>query len=315
MQNDGEHLMEVDDSINPYELLGLDHAKCTVNDVRKAYRDLVFLCHPDRGGCPHDMRTLQVAYKWITKQLEDVSDKTQETYEEKEKNFEAFLASQQDIPVANMNEALLESIGYNDSMFDELYEETRIDHCGIRKVYAKEWVKRMLCHKSEVGFYNNDLQDIRSIIAQELDVYSKKFANQDMFHASINHGYGSLMESSAPDDDETKPVSHHFGKQEMIVYSEPSSRISVNPAHADISQPQQLEDYSWEYMTDYRVAYQDPLPETDNNLPTAPQPEEDATRLEELITYRKTHDTYVGPPKNVKAVFNNLHAKLHGIKL
>lgn len=76
--------------LNPYELLGVS-VNATVQEVRKRYYALACLCHPDRGGTNEQMQTLHNAYEYVVRQ---VALNRTVTFEEMERDFEEFCASQ-----------------------------------------------------------------------------------------------------------------------------------------------------------------------------------------------------------------------------
>jgi hypothetical protein len=58
-------------TLDPFELLGLDHARCSSDVARAAFRDLALLVHPDKGGSATDMRVLTSAHRYVQKCLVD----------------------------------------------------------------------------------------------------------------------------------------------------------------------------------------------------------------------------------------------------
>ncbi len=55
----------VQDIKGAFEIMGLDSSKNTFADAKKAYRKLVLILHPDKGGNPEKFRQLQDAYKML----------------------------------------------------------------------------------------------------------------------------------------------------------------------------------------------------------------------------------------------------------
>lgn len=244
--------MDVDDIINPFELLGLDHKTCTINDVRKAYRNLAFVCHPDKGGAAQDMRTVHIAYKWVTKQLTEVNEKGNESYEDKEKAFKEFLESQADEKIVPFKEVICDGLGYSEAVFDEVYTELCDDPSDIKRSFAKNWVEGILSYRYECNFYNDaQCEDVRDIVRKELQRYVNKFQDTSMEHASIQHGYGEIMTNN-----ETTPITS-FGKSEMIIYQEPAHNDTLNAQLSGVNQVHRMDDYTFGNMLDYRLAYQE----------------------------------------------------------
>jgi len=55
--------------INPFELLGVD-CKSSREEVRKSFKELALICHPDKGGDANQMKTLHLAYLYVISQIE-----------------------------------------------------------------------------------------------------------------------------------------------------------------------------------------------------------------------------------------------------
>lgn len=302
-----------DATVDPYELLGLDHATCTVDEVKRVYRGLALICHPDRGGKPDDMRILQTAYKWVLNQIQEVQDRTLETYEQKEQNFKDFLEAQQDVKIVPLGDALIDSIGYTDECFDELYEKHKLDSCEMRKNFTCQWVQSALRDKSERNFYENRAVNIRDAIEEHIIQYNKTFLARDMWHASVPHGYGEFMEKDGDQDDASRPVKHSFGKQEMILYEEPQALPSAcQGGVSSISPANMLDDYSCNGMADYCSAYKEPNKELlDTSVDTSANVDE---LLAEHEAARQLQITYIGQPKDITALFKQFKQQVNAYK-
>ena len=81
--------------IDPYGLLGCTVASSPA-EVRRAYRDLALIVHPDKGGSAADMQTLHDAYRYVHVQVSaaDLAD----SVEGRETSFEEFCKSQSEEP-------------------------------------------------------------------------------------------------------------------------------------------------------------------------------------------------------------------------
>lgn len=78
-------------TVDPYGLLGVTHAS-TCQEVRRAYYQLALHAHPDKGGSPAQMRVVQAAYEYVSRQVAGVN--RTRSYEDAEAAFAAFLAAQ-----------------------------------------------------------------------------------------------------------------------------------------------------------------------------------------------------------------------------
>lgn len=308
--------MDQEDSINPFELLGVDHASCTPEDVRKAYRNLAFMCHPDKGGRAEDMRVLQTAYEWVTNQIAEVSERTKETYEQKEESFQAFLDAQADRKIPPFDTILVSGMGYTEELFEEIYDKCKTDDCMIRKTFAKQWVLCNMTLECKTKFYTNpdETYDVAALITRLVKEYCQQFQKQNTFHASIPHGYGDLLETSnGHDDDTTTPVAHSFGKMELIEYKEPNGIFAHQGLPtSSIERSDQMDDYTSGCMTDYCIAFKDtyqPLKELEDKYPTHPQPIDEQALLE-YETQRKLEGTFIGTSKDIVALFKQFQQQI-----
>jgi hypothetical protein len=80
-----------DDVVDPYALLGVTIAS-TCQEVRRAYYQLALVAHPDKGGCRAQMRVVQAAYEYVSRQVAGVN--RSRTYEDLETAFADFLKAQ-----------------------------------------------------------------------------------------------------------------------------------------------------------------------------------------------------------------------------
>lgn len=78
-------------ALDPYGLLGVTVGS-TCQEVRRAYYDLALHAHPDKGGSPEQMRVVQAAYEYVSRQVAGVN--RTRTYEDAEADFAGFLAAQ-----------------------------------------------------------------------------------------------------------------------------------------------------------------------------------------------------------------------------
>lgn len=102
--------------VDPYELLGVtQHSTC--QQVRKRYYALACLCHPDRGGTSEQMQTLHHAYQYVLKHVAMNRDNV--TYEDMEKDFADFCASQTAAPPPFVD---IHAEAFNLPRFNELFD-------------------------------------------------------------------------------------------------------------------------------------------------------------------------------------------------
>jgi hypothetical protein len=251
--------------VSPYELLGLIPNKCTIQDVRRAYRDLALLCHPDKGGDATDMRVIQAAYDWIMLQMNSMK--------EKETSFKAFLQSQVEYRPATFAEVIQNVSGFTEDLFENLYAKHAVPQDPLMKQFVKQYILNYVMYEFGKKNINANIEDV---VAREMEAYFARAQEAEWSHASIPDGYGALM-----DVKHAEP----FGKTEMMVYKEPLPLLSH--LGESIHQQKQLEDYTYDAMCDYRAAYKDPAPP----LPAeAPHPQTNIQDAFEALQLQRSLD-------------------------
>ena len=53
------------ENLNLYEILNLNK-NCSIEDVKKSYKNLVKKCHPDKGGSPEEFKKVQLSYEILS---------------------------------------------------------------------------------------------------------------------------------------------------------------------------------------------------------------------------------------------------------
>jgi len=112
--------------INPFELLGVD-CKSSREEVRKSFKELALICHPDKGGNPLEMKMLHSAYLYVLEQIE--FKEHGRTMEEEEIKFKEFLELQEDGKLPSIFEIMTDEAN---KKFNEMWEENKrekIDMC------------------------------------------------------------------------------------------------------------------------------------------------------------------------------------------
>lgn len=238
--------------VNPYDFLGVNESS-SMAEVRRAFYQLSLVCHPDKGGYAGDMRTLQSAYEWIGHHIDTVREHGDETYEQKEQNFKEFLESQQEEKILSWDEVLLDVLNLKGAGFDELYDRHKVDD--------DDYTKRIVAHLFFSRMRHVDVECVQDKVREQImracirDMTKAQSAGY--YHASIQDGYGSFLQNVP--EDITAPIhdANLFGRQEMIVYHEPSAMTLSHPVGADACPVAKLDDYSVGSLCDYRLAHQD----------------------------------------------------------
>ena len=169
-------------SINPYELLGIDE-KSTIKDARKAYYQLALLVHPDCGGDEDSMKVLVNAYGFVEEQLRnkrDISGDADEFGKSLEEDFKEY------------NDRVKAEMPQIRDLFDMANEEQRKD--------AK---------KRNFQVYNH-------IFNKEFEEECK-----DDFPNPFDDGYGELMDVGPHDESIPTTSTKNKFTQEIQIYKEP----------------------------------------------------------------------------------------------
>lgn len=254
-------------TLQPYEFLGVS-PNSSLQEVRRAYYRLSLICHPDHGGSPEQMITLQAAYQWIKHQLETVQNRTDATmtYEERKDDFAAFLASQTatDRPrLIPFNELEGEAFGIPRTDFDRIYDEfvTQPHHPFRDGSYRNSVFQQVVSHLRWNALTGGTPIESQEAIRSVIEDYIKslqKAAESPWMYASIPNGYGYKMTSNA-DPDVPFDANQHFGTEELILYEEPRHYIAPSrPTEAPVQLPSRLDDFSMDYgPADYCQAYKE----------------------------------------------------------
>ena len=103
-------------SLNPFELLGIDPHKSTIKQLKRAYYDFALLVHPDKNGEKDgsEMTVVQNAYIYCLEQMQNANDK-ETTFENLEKEFAEFCKVQESEPppFRDITEDVLEMQKFN----------------------------------------------------------------------------------------------------------------------------------------------------------------------------------------------------------
>jgi len=284
-------MAQQDSSVNPYQLLGLDYNTCTEQDVRRAFRGLALLAHPDKGGRADDMRVIQTAYAWIMQQLSIVKEKGTETFEEKETSFKEFLESQQEIKIMPLNDVMANSIGFTEAMF-ETYFLKHCQHYHDARPFVRAYVESVL-HSMFIS-RSMDTQSVEECLDKEIRLFFERYTgDQNCMKMAHDDGYGQYMEPSAVGADVDKPLTHDFSSLQK---KESRSHANYAMIHIDDSDDDEP-NFTYNNMCDYMEAHSgnyEPFKDAEEKLPSTADPSNvmmDA--LERLKAMRQLQDTEI----------------------
>lgn len=135
------------DQIHPFNLLGVTY-KDNSEKVKKNFKELALLCHPDKGGSKDDMIVLYKAYKYVLEQIE--YGEHGRTFEEEKRKFSEFLEKKEEFPT--IFDILTD--GAN-KKFNEMWENSR-DKIGM--CYKSDYEKIM---KEKPGSFSRVLVEYK----------------------------------------------------------------------------------------------------------------------------------------------------------
>ena len=262
-----------------YAMMGIT-VNSSLGDVRKSYKNMALMCHPDRGGNVTDMHILKNAYDWIVHQLSHVSlETTKGTYEEREREFTEFMQSQTNTQIPSLNDIEIDALGIPSEFLLKIktsirtsvqeYSKNNTDDFYFNIAY-REIMYKIIATNIDVYDYN----EIETLVNTYLNNFNRitNEINNTTLHASIPGGYGDFMDTTPePMDIPIKPE-NNFGSKELVLHETQNSRALViskknnTEYYATIPIPEKLEDYTQGNMCDYKVAYTTTIEESQKLL-------------------------------------------------
>jgi len=256
--------------INPYDFMGLTIAS-SVADLRKAYYSMSLACHPDKGGSAEAMIILQTAYKWIKSQLDNIEKQPDagKDYEQIQKEFDDYIKAQDAMKPSSLLNVLAETLEITKADYMDIYDRVKTPNIPAIIMYDI-----MICAlNEELRNNHNDVDKVtKENVLKRIEIDLKKSSEDNIsgiYHSSIPHGYGDLMEDSSfllgAHGNAGTPLKYPFEKRSMVNYKEPSSYFLANRNVSEMNLPDKKEDYTIHDsklpITDYKFAYS----ETDNS--------------------------------------------------
>ena len=122
--------MEKQIELDPYEILQVNY-DASLNEIREAFKKLVLIHHPDRGGNPRSFHIIKGAYSYIYQELkkqEKLENKEKQTYNNyKQHREEQTEEYQEEIQQEQNNQPLVSSKNFNVSGFNKLFNNYRVE--------------------------------------------------------------------------------------------------------------------------------------------------------------------------------------------
>ena len=129
-----EDLSSFEDEYDPYKVLNISN-DASLDNIKKAYRKLSLVAHPDKGGDPDVFRILTQAYCYLVKKHQKTNYRTR-TVEDFEQEKEEFLDSQRGMRNMHMEESNFKIDKFN-NVFDE-YKLSDINDDGYGDMMNKD---------------------------------------------------------------------------------------------------------------------------------------------------------------------------------
>ena len=259
-----------------YAMMGLT-INSPLGEVRKAYRNMARVCHPDRGGNTSDMCILKNAFDYIVYQLEHVSLESEKgSFEDREAEFEKFIRSQTETKIPSLNDIEIEALGISQEFINKIKDtitssipKEKLDDFFFNMLY-REIMFKIMNEEIDVNNYNEIDVLVTTILNSFININNNTNTNNinSIFHASIPGGYGDLIDTSQTPPE--VPIKHEFdfGSKELVTYTTQTSCALVSSKHkqnefyATIPIPEKIEDYSQGAMCDYKAAYTSTIDES-----------------------------------------------------
>jgi hypothetical protein len=261
----------------------------TLQEVRRAYKTMALMCHPDKGGSLGDMRIVQSSYEYICHQLGHVALEAEKgTYEEREAEFKAFLRSQEEQPIHSMHDVYLDTFERPDMDQDVLNKMKNVAaQCFPHDSFLRDMVLRNMLRSYDSTGSASSVVELEQPIEQTVQEIKDK-----VIPASIQDGYGEALDLSTEHktynigkrDSLTQPLHTVFETRDLVVHnpSHQCALVHMVDVPADIPLPNKLDDYSVRYMCDYRMAYSDTI-QSNTTLETVMKEEGSFAKTFELV--------------------------------
>jgi hypothetical protein len=102
--------MSTEIGVDPYALLGVDEKETDLEKVTSAFRSLVLLVHPDKGGSASDLKVVTCAYAFVKRSLHDKANA--------ETDFDAFVKDWKDRGEEHSDANVNANVNVNVNPFD-----------------------------------------------------------------------------------------------------------------------------------------------------------------------------------------------------
>lgn len=256
-----------------YAMMGLT-INSPLSDVRRAYKNMAHVCHPDKGGNVQDMHILKNAYDYIVEQLTNVSLENQKgSFEEREAEFTAFIEAQKHTQIPSLNDIEIETLCIPREFLNKIKDKiAQFNNNNNNDTFYANLAYRQIMYNILTQHIDvNDYVQLEKCTDTYLDTLQHAKEDHSNYYASIPGGYGDLLDTSLEPIDVPLQPAHLFGSKEVVIHTEQQECVSLSSKqkhkintdfYAYVPIPEKLDDYSLGSMCDYKAAYTDTCAES-----------------------------------------------------
>ena len=113
-------LQEINNTIDPYQILNCEKG-CDIEDIKKSYRKLALVHHPDRGGNPQNFQLITKAYLSLIEEYKTIQ--SERHYMDLKNSSNDYMKQQDNNPKQNID---MNSDNFNLKLFNKIYMENRL---------------------------------------------------------------------------------------------------------------------------------------------------------------------------------------------
>ena len=164
--------MEKQIELDPYEILQVNY-DASLNEIREAFKKLVLIHHPDRGGNPRSFQIIKGAYSYIYQELkkqEKLENKEKQTYNNyKQHREEQTEEYQEELQQEQNNQPLVSSTNFNVSGFNKLFTNYRVEDINDHG-YGQTMLSNGQTRLKDDSLINSNIQNFQK---RNLMIYEK----------------------------------------------------------------------------------------------------------------------------------------------
>ena len=164
--------MEKQIELDPYEILQVNY-DASLYEIREAFKKLVLIHHPDRGGNQNSFHIIKGAYAYIYQELkkqEKLENKKKQTYNnykyQREEETEQY---QEELQEEQNNQPLVSSKNFSVSGFNKLFDNYRVEDINDHG-YGQTMISNGQTRLKDDSLKNSNIQNFQK---RSLMIYEK----------------------------------------------------------------------------------------------------------------------------------------------